>query len=142
MQDVIRERKRQIEVEGWSSDHDGAYHRGVLSQAASCYAFYAYHENDFRSHPPSEWPWEAQWWKPKTPRQDLVRAAALIIAEIDLLDRTSPPYPREIPHSHLSDYSEDDIEESEVIYPLWPKVKSWLKKVKLWFIYREWIGNE
>ncbi|AKQ30008.1 TPA: hypothetical protein JI225_05075 [Acinetobacter baumannii] len=32
---------------------------------------------------------ESLWsyWKPKSPRQDLVRAAALLIAEIERLDR-------------------------------------------------------
>ena len=37
--------------------------------------------------PPSYWPWEPRWWKPKNPRRDLVRAAALLIAEIERLDR-------------------------------------------------------
>jgi len=33
------------------------------------------------------WPWDPKWWKPKDRRRDLVRAAALIIAEIDRHDR-------------------------------------------------------
>lgn len=38
-------------------------------------------------HVPPTWPWGAEWWKPKEPRRDLVRAGALIIAEIERLDR-------------------------------------------------------
>lgn len=33
------------------------------------------------------WPWDESWWKPTTPRRDLVKAAALILAEIERLDR-------------------------------------------------------
>ena len=38
---------------------------------------------------PFGWPhtWDASWWKPKDRRRDLVRAGALIIAEIERLDR-------------------------------------------------------
>ena len=38
---------------------------------------------------PYDWPasWSTDWWKPKTPRRDLVRAAALLIAEIERIDR-------------------------------------------------------
>jgi hypothetical protein len=37
----------------------------------------------------SLWPskWAEHWFKPKDPRRDLVRAAALCIAEIERLDR-------------------------------------------------------
>ncbi len=37
--------------------------------------------------PPGGWPFADTFWKPKSPRQDLVRAAALLIAEIERLDR-------------------------------------------------------
>jgi hypothetical protein len=39
--------------------------------------------------PPQQWPWLSKWWKPKDRRRDLVRAAALVIAEIERLDRAS-----------------------------------------------------
>lgn len=40
---------------------------------------------------PDAWPttWAEDWWKPKNPRRDLVRAAALLIAEIERLDRAA-----------------------------------------------------
>jgi hypothetical protein len=40
---------------------------------------------------PALWPWGAHWWKPKTGRRDLVRAAALLVAEIERLDRINAP---------------------------------------------------
>ena len=39
------------------------------------------------------WPWNEAAWKPKDARRDLVRTAALIVAEIERLDRCSPAAP-------------------------------------------------
>ncbi len=36
--DVLLEVKRQVEVEGWSSDHDDAHDKGEMAGAAACYA--------------------------------------------------------------------------------------------------------
>ena len=94
--DVIAERKRQIETEGWSQNHDDEHTMGELALAASCYAAHAGGRRDFVRRPhamlPRGWPhWAPEWWKPKTPRRDLIRAAALIVAEIERLDRLPPP---------------------------------------------------
>jgi hypothetical protein len=35
---IAEERQRQIEVEGWTSEHDEQHIFGELSGAASCYA--------------------------------------------------------------------------------------------------------
>jgi hypothetical protein len=35
------------------------------------------------------WPWDRKWWKPTDRRRDLVKAAALILAEIERLDRAT-----------------------------------------------------
>lgn len=86
MRDVMSERRRQIDGEGWSADHDDAHAGGVLASAAGCYALFtdAYPNP---GQPPSCWPWAAHWWKPKDYRRDLVRAAALLVAEIERVDR-------------------------------------------------------
>lgn len=92
--DVAAERRRQIEEEGWTPQHDERCHpKGELSMAGACYAFHAsneIHPNRFGfwSPPPSGWPFHESWWKPSKhgPRRDLVKAAALIVAEIDRLD--------------------------------------------------------
>ncbi|WP_240049387.1 hypothetical protein [Burkholderia thailandensis] len=83
--DVLAERRRQIEREGWTPARDDQYRDHELSCAAGCYAMYtlAYPAGD----PPPAWPWAADWWKPTTHRRNLVKAGALILAEIERIDR-------------------------------------------------------
>ncbi len=88
--DIAAERRRQIEVEGWTPEHDNLQSDDQLLDAAICYARYAATGWHF-SEPPAAWPWGSKWWKPKDRRRDLVRAAALIAAEIDRLDRLEQP---------------------------------------------------
>ena len=92
--DIAAERRRQIEEEGWTAEHDGAEHApGDLALAAACYAKHATRSDAARQYwkdegkEPKRWPWASHWWKPKDRRRDLVRAGALIAAEIDRLDR-------------------------------------------------------
>jgi hypothetical protein len=75
--DVIIERHRQIDIEGYTSTHDDRFSDKVLTDAAVCYIW----------EDPATWPWEIENWKPKNRRENLIRAAALIIAEIDRMDR-------------------------------------------------------
>lgn len=81
--DVVQERERQKMVEGFTTEHDDIYTNAELASAAICYA------NTF--HIPTvagyRWPWLARWWKPTNYRRNLVKAGALIIAEIERLDR-------------------------------------------------------
>lgn len=91
MQAVIRERYRQIEDEGWSTEHDDQEHKtGELARAGACYARHA--GGDAQYWPTiDEWPWSFDWWKPAGFRRDLVKAGALIIAEGDKFDRNRKP---------------------------------------------------
>ena len=85
---IAAERQRQIEVEGWDAAHDDAYTEFELAEAAACYALGV--DQDHRAEGvPMNWPWDADWWKPSDPnrRKNLVRAGALIAAEIDRIDR-------------------------------------------------------
>lgn len=52
----------------------------------------------------SLWPhsWASCWFKPTNRRRDLVKAAALLIAEIDRLDRADDEIGDESHHSHLN----------------------------------------
>ena len=96
--DVLAERERQKAAEGWTPEHDDAQTSGAMARAASCYALFGAFDdswrNEVRSVVPHAWPWGAQWWKPKSRRADLVRAGALILAEIERLDRASAPEQR------------------------------------------------
>lgn len=84
--DVLAERQRQISAEGWTPEHDDGQEDYKLASAAGCYAMFtlAYPAGD----PPSYWPWDRSWWKPSADRRrNLVKAGALILAEIERLDR-------------------------------------------------------
>ncbi|EPF6652847.1 hypothetical protein L4571_005846, partial [Pseudomonas aeruginosa] len=90
--DVQAERRRQIEAEGWTPEHDDAHSHGQMARAAACYALAG-------SSAPNDgtaallvslaWPWDEQWWKPSTARRDMVKACALALAEIERLDRAA-----------------------------------------------------
>ncbi len=82
--EIAAERKRQIDAEGWTPEHDDEHDEGELAIAASCYASPVFPEG---WQVPFAWPWDRKWWKPKSRRRDLIRAAALIVAEIERLDR-------------------------------------------------------
>ncbi|MBY5256980.1 ead/Ea22-like family protein [Citrobacter amalonaticus] len=87
--DVIAERQRQQSVEGWTTEHDDQYEDGELIDAAACYAKDS-SLWDCIGEPPSDWPWNDEWWKPsKSMRRNLIKAGALILAEIERRDRAA-----------------------------------------------------
>ena len=94
MKDVLNERQRQILNEGYSNAHDDDHDAGELSGAGAAYALnascqlYPYHGLPLDEKPDS-FIWDKKYWKPKSPREDLVRAAALLIAEIERIDRSN-----------------------------------------------------
>lgn len=85
--DVIAERRRQVDL-GFNAEHDDGYTFGELIEAAISYLFHTVCPQDTRPEGvPEWWPWSADWWKPRTDRDNLVRAAALVLAEIERRDR-------------------------------------------------------
>lgn len=98
---IAEERRRQISEEGWTSAHDDVHRNGELAKAASCYASPEWY-SDPRITDPLHWPggWD---WKSKVRGlersaahrsritaariRDLIKAGALIAAEIDRLQR-------------------------------------------------------
>lgn len=81
---IAAERKRQIEVEGWTAEHDAQHTDGGLAEAAACYAMPRRKSIEIV---PYDWPWAVEWWKP-TPDdriRELTKAGALIAAELDRL---------------------------------------------------------
>lgn len=82
--DVLAERQRQVTVEGWTTDHDDHHDGGEIAQAAAAYCEHAVNQG---ATVPGFWPWHEAGWKPRSPREDLVRAGALILAEIERIDR-------------------------------------------------------
>jgi hypothetical protein len=96
VEDIVAERERQVKKEEFSPERDDNYKGYELPLAAAAYVSFAGTSPRMRewmrekaSRPPIMWPstWDVKWWKPSTPRRDLVKAAALIIAEIERIDR-------------------------------------------------------
>jgi hypothetical protein len=104
---IADERARQISQEGWTPEHDDKHDVRELARAASAYVrLYverawlvdnelgvpscnagpkAYKKEEMHGY----WPWAKKYWKPETPLKTLVKAGALIAAEIDRLNRKS-----------------------------------------------------
>jgi len=97
IQDVINERQRQQLTEGYSEQHDDSYLPGILSLAGAAYAVAGSGMNGvgtFYQRAKNLWPWhDKSFFKPTRSnrgdkrRRDLVKSAALIIAEIERIDR-------------------------------------------------------
>jgi hypothetical protein len=85
---IAIERDRQIEKEGYESRHDDQYTYCELVKAAMAYCGHSI--DRVRVSPPTIWPWDWRLWKPSDPVRDLVKAGALIAAEIDRLQRLKP----------------------------------------------------
>jgi hypothetical protein len=84
--DVLAERRRQVEAEGWTPEHDDEHTDCSLARAAACYA----------TGSMNGWPWEKEAFKDtgdgqysENHRRMLVKAGALIVAEIERLDRAA-----------------------------------------------------
>lgn len=81
---IAAERQRQIEQEGWTAEHDRQWASGQLALAAACYAIPDNRRTEIILR---LWPWMLIWWKP-TPddrERELIKAAALLVAEIERL---------------------------------------------------------
>lgn len=99
---IADERERQITKEGYSYSHDDKHDSGDLAKAAACYALCAagVESDGTPEYPAAEigccyhWPWPREDWKPDiTKIRNLVKAGALIAAEIDRLQRKASAEP-------------------------------------------------
>lgn len=105
LQLIAEERQRQID-KGYTADHDdGVEADRQIARAANAYLDHyvrrawvftnefglpgvANGPESYRNEPvPDDWPWEDKDWKPTTPLSDLIKAGALIAAEIERVQR-------------------------------------------------------
>ncbi|MFD1557040.1 hypothetical protein ACFSHT_15675 [Paraburkholderia silviterrae] len=89
--DVLAERARQVNEEGWTPEHDDQHEDFDMALAAIVYAESAV---GYHTSCPDTWPWSPAWFKPTAPRRDFVKAGALILAEIERLDRAAQEEPK------------------------------------------------
>ena len=112
LDDIYAERERQLDVEGWTPEHDDEHDAGEMAKAAAVYAYTStlseFQAEGWRERlrgPLTEvsiegdktivspgiirvlWPWAPEWFKPNGKRRDLIKAAALLVAEIERIDR-------------------------------------------------------
>jgi hypothetical protein len=100
---LAAERERQVRVEGFDQSHDD--NNWNMAAAAAAYAQHAWLSDETRDNIiedkrfPEHWPWPAGWWKPTVGNEpqhrirDLVKAGALIVAEIERLQRLQAKQP-------------------------------------------------
>lgn len=84
---IARERQRQVSEGGYDQTHDDQHTDGELASAALAYL--AAYDGEGHGRAAAHWPWEAEGFTPNEQRPiwDLIRAGALIAAEIDRLVR-------------------------------------------------------
>ena len=112
VQMIAAERLRQTSELGWTSEHDDSHDGSELARAAVALCKHAYSRgwqcdnsmipdgsDRYTQEPaPDEWPEDWQdWWNPKTPIRDLVKAGALIAAEIDRRNRKASAKQSNVP---------------------------------------------
>jgi hypothetical protein len=94
IEEVIAERRRQI-AKGYDAAHDDAHDDGSIATAAAVYALHPFVWHLVITEGSKRrllsladfWPWEWSQFEPADERRNLVRSAAMIIAEIERLDR-------------------------------------------------------
>lgn len=92
---IAEERQRHIDKEGYTDSHDDEHDKDEIAIAAACYAMpkrkrkYVKKWKCLAQYVPKKWPWDFRDWKetPDDRIRELVKAGALIAAEIDRLQR-------------------------------------------------------
>jgi hypothetical protein len=80
---IAAERRRQIEAEGYTAEHDAGQGEAI-AYAGIAYAIAAVNESGPSYAAGDWWPWSGEAWKPTGDRvRDLTKAGALIAAAID-----------------------------------------------------------
>lgn len=99
LSEIGAERVRQVREKGCLPERDDRYGRGELAFAAATYAVLSAERvgadigreregpSGWLHIPRLLWPWPFHMFKLKNRRRDLIKAAALLVAEIERLDR-------------------------------------------------------
>lgn len=85
--DLLAERRRLADQEGFTPEQVDALSFDQLARAGGCYALYGSWPSFVPSIPPSQWPLQSGQWKPADRRATLVMAMAMIMINIESIDR-------------------------------------------------------
>lgn len=85
--EILQARLRQIQKHGFGPEHDGRYKAGELPLAAATYVMVAARPQMRVHYRNTLWPWPDHWLRHESERDSLIKAAAIIIAEIERIDR-------------------------------------------------------
>lgn len=81
------ERAQQIEEECFDDRHDDLHDNDELAFAAATYAITEFARRKLQGDGLDLWPWSISWFKPSDRMRDLAKAGALILAEMERLQR-------------------------------------------------------
>jgi len=87
--EVLAERMRQIDI-GYDAEHDDQHMSGEIARAAACYAVHPQVRLfgiDRLQVPTQVWPYRWEFAPESATRDNLIKAAAMLIAEVERLDR-------------------------------------------------------
>jgi hypothetical protein len=87
-ENIVDERRRQIDQEGYTEEHDRGHALELLA-AADCYL----RESELvrarptrrNPKPPYGWPWEERLWKPASETRMRQKAGALALAAVEAI---------------------------------------------------------
>jgi hypothetical protein len=81
---VESERSYQMHVEGYTPEHDDEHKEGQLTMAAIAYLLVDVPHDEWNAESSRKyWPWHPHGFKPEDPLRNLLKAAALVQAEIE-----------------------------------------------------------
>lgn len=85
LNEITRERGKQV-GKGYDASSDDRYSGYQLIDASIAYSWAALGHAQYGNR---YWPWDAESFKPEGQRANLIKAAALLVAEIERMDRLS-----------------------------------------------------
>lgn len=88
--EIANVRAGQYVLKGYTVEHDDTHDKGELAEAAAAYAIFSTEQEGADEVAADLWPLEWHCLQPKADRRrNLIIAAALLVAEIERLDRAA-----------------------------------------------------